>query len=143
MRDTAKRRHECRRGTHECVRHGVKESLRRSKKRSGWNTVGLFATLELLGKDVGATGEVVGGAQVAGSFGFAGALDELIDAGDERLFGGGEAAALGLRDQLEGLALVILRGLAQLLLHVSGQDFLNGRPGRTSSRALLPVKPLR
>src|ERR1017187_8959180 len=107
MRETAKRRRECRRGTHECVRHGVKESLRRSKKRSGWNTVWLFATLELLGKDVGATGEAVGGAQVAGSFGFAGALDELIDAGDERLFVFGDAAASDLCAHFVRVALLI------------------------------------
>src|ERR1017187_73827 len=97
-------------------------------------TIWLFATLELLGKDVGAAGEVVGGAQLAVSFGFTGALDELIDAGDERLFSGAEAAALGLRDQLEGLAPVILRGPPQLLLLVRGNDFLNGRPGRFGGR---------
>src|ERR1039458_2947175 len=95
---------------------------------------GLFATLKLLGEDVGAAGEIVRGAQVAVLFGVAGALDELIDAGDERQFGGGEAAALGLRHQLEGLAPVILRRPPQLLLHVSGQDFLNGRPGRFGGR---------
>src|ERR1039457_4082289 len=98
---------------------------------------GLFATLKLLGEGVGAGGGVVRGAQVAVLFGVAGALDELIDAGDERQFGGGEAAALGLRDQLEGLAPVVLRGPPQLLLHLRAQDFLNGRPGRFGGRRCL------